>query len=100
MIIRPTNDNIVLKLPEIQKEQKTATGIVIPVSGTQQSLRKDIAEVIAVGEGRRLNDGTLLPLSVKAGDTIMFNKFAGTEVDTQDGKFLIIKDSDILAVIE
>ena len=100
MIIRPTNDNIVLKLPEIKKEEITKGGIIVPTSGTQQSLRKDIAEVIAVGEGRRLNDGTLLPLSVKAGDTIMFNKFAGTEVQTQEGKFLIIKDSDILAVIE
>lgn len=100
MRIRPTNDNIVLKLPEIKKEEITKGGIIVPTSGTQQSLRKDIAEVIAVGEGRRLNNGTLLPLSVKAGDTIMFNKFAGTEVETQEGKFLIIKDSDILAVIE
>lgn len=100
MIIKPTNDNIVLQLPEIKKEEVTSSGIIVPTSGTQQSLRKDIAKVIAVGEGRRLNNGTLLPLSAKAGDTVMFNKFAGTEVATEEGRFLIIKDSDILAIIQ
>lgn len=100
MVLQPTNDNIILKLPEVKKEEKTVSGIVIPVSGTQQSLRKDIAEVIAIGEGRRLNDGTLLPLSVQIGQTVIFNKFAGTEISTQDGKFLVVKDTDILAIIK
>jgi chaperonin GroES len=100
MIIQPTNDNIILRLPEIKREQKTASGILIVKDGTQQSLRTDIAEVIAVGEGRRLNDGTLLPMSVKIEDRVIFNKYAGTEIATEDGKFLILKETDILAIVQ
>ena len=100
MILKPTNDNIVLKLPELNREQQTASGIFIVKEGTQQSLRSDFAEVIAVGEGRRLNSGDLLPMSVKVGQTVMFNKYAGTEINTEEGKFLVLKDTDILAIVE
>lgn len=100
MILKPTNDNIVLKLPEIKREQVTSSGIIMVKEGTQQSLRSDFAEVIAVGEGRRLNSGELLPMSVKVGQTVMFNKYAGTEITTQEGKYLVLKDTDILAIVE
>lgn len=100
MILKPTNDNIILKLPEVSREDVTKSGIVIIKDGTQQSLRKDFAEVIAIGEGRRLNSGELLPMSVKVGQTVMFNKYAGTQIDTENGNFLILKDTDILAIVE
>lgn len=100
MILRPTNDNIVLELPEVKKEETTNSGIIIIKEGTQQSLRTDLAKVIAVGEGRRLNSGDLLPISVKVGQRVMFNKYAGTEVATENGKFLILKEADILAIVE
>lgn len=100
MILKPTNDNIVLKIQEVKREQKTASGIYLMKEGTQQSLRTDFAEVIAVGEGRRLNNGELLPMAVKAGQMVMFNKYAGTEIVTNDEKFLILKESDILAIVE
>lgn len=101
MILQPIGDNIVLHLPkeEKKKEQKTSSGIIIPNSGTEQSLRKDIATVVATGEGRTLNTGQILPLHVKEGDEVLFNKFAGTEAIVNDEKYLIIKESDVLAII-
>lgn len=101
MYIEPIGDNIVLSLPmEERKEEKTSAGIIIPKSTISDSdARKDIATVVAVGEGRLLNNGTLLPLRIKAGQKILFNKYAGTQVIVGDSKFLLIKECDVLAVI-
>lgn len=101
MYIEPIGDNIVLSLPmEERKEEKTSAGIIIPKSSISDSeARKDIATVVAVGEGRLLNNGTLLPLRIKAGQKVLFNKYAGTQVIVGDSKFLLIKECDVLAVI-
>lgn len=101
MYIEPIGDNIVLSLPmEERKEEKTSAGIIIPKSTISDSdARKDIATVVAVGEGRLLNNGTLLPLRIKAGQKVLFNKYAGTQVIVGDSKFLLIKECDVLAVI-
>lgn len=102
MILQPTGDNIVLLLPkqEAKKEEKTSSGIILMANKTEQNTRKDIADVVAVGEGRRLNNGELLSMSVKAGDKILFNKYAGTEVMIEDNTYLIIKECDVLAIIK
>ena len=102
MILQPTGDNIVLLLPkpETKKEEKTSSGIILMANKTEQNSRKDIADVVAVGEGRRLNNGELLPMSVKAGDKILFNKYAGAEVIIEENVYLIIKECDVLAIIK
>ena len=98
--ITPVHDNIIIELEEIKQEEKTASGIVLPNAGkSEQMLRKSEGKVIAVGEGRRLSDGTLLPSTAKVGQRILFNKFAGTEIESEEGKFLIIKESDVLAIL-
>lgn len=98
MILEPIGDNIILKIELKAKEESTASGIVMLNSGTEQSLRTDIGEVIAVGEGRVLNNGQLLPLRVKIKDKVLYNKYAGTEVICNNEKYLIIKECDILAI--
>ena len=103
MTLQPTGDNIVLKLPVVEKKKETKTegGIIIPIANQpEQAMRQDIADVIAVGEGRRLNNGQLLPMSVKEGNKVLFNKYAGTEVIIDRETYLIIKDSDVLAIIK
>lgn len=102
MFLEPIGDNIVLSLPmEERKEEKTSAGLIIPKSIISDSdARKDIATIVAVGEGRMLNDGSLLPLRVKAGQKVLFNKYAGTQVLVGDNKFLLIKECDVLAVIK
>ena len=101
MKIQPLGDNIVIKLEKIETQRVTNSGILIQVSGTEQTLRKDMAIVEAVGEGRMLNNGTVLPPRVKAGDKVIYNKYAGTEVQvSEDEKYLIIKESDILAITQ
>lgn len=99
MILQPINDNIVVELPEVEKEEKTQGGIYIPTSG-QQQIRSDRGEVVAVGEGRITADGKLIPLRVKEGNTILFNKFAGTEIAIGEKRYLIIKECDILAIVK
>lgn len=102
MILQPIGDNIVLELPmEEKKEEVTKSGIIIPktaISDTQA--RDDVATVIAVGEGRRLNNGELLPLRVQEGDRVLFNKYAGTQLIVSDRKFLMLKENDILAIVK
>ena len=98
--LTPVHDNLIIKLEEIKLEEQTAGGIILPNAGkTEQMLRKSEGEVIAVGEGRRLSNGTLLPTTAKVGQKVLFNKFAGTEIESEEGKFLIIKESDILAIL-
>ena len=102
MNIRPLGDNIIIKLEKIETKKVTNSGILLPVSGTEQTLRKDIATVVAVGEGRTLNNGTIRDPRVKPGDRVIYNKYAGTEIQTEqdETKYLIIKESDILAITQ
>lgn len=99
MILQPIGDNIVLELEDIEKETKTNSGIVLMTNKTEQNTRKDIATVVSVGEGRTLNNGTVLPCRVKVSDKVLFNKFAGTEIVLEGVKYLLLKDSDILAIV-
>ena len=98
MVIMPTQDNLVIKLPEKEKEQTTKSGIILTSSSVQQDWPEK-GEGIAVGTGRILNNGTLLEPSVKKGDTVIFNRFAGTKITSEEKEYLIIKENDVLAVI-
>ena len=100
MILQPIGDNIVLKIKEKERETVRASGLITLNEGTEQALRTDIGEVIAVGEGRLSNNGTLIPLRVKAGDKVMYNKYAGTRVNTSDETYLILKECDLLVIVK
>lgn len=100
MILQPIGDNIVLKITDKKEEEVRESGFVVFNQGTQQSLRMDIGEVIAVGEGRTLNNGQVLPLTAKVGQNVIYNKYAGTEVLSGEEKYLILKETDILAIVK
>lgn len=102
MKLEPIGDNIIVELDEIKKskEKKLESGLIIPaVNVSDQEARQDMATVIAVGEGRILNNGRLLPLRVKPGDRVLFNKYAGTQLIQDDKTYLILKECDILAIM-
>lgn len=98
MIINPTQDNIVIKLPRVEKEQTTKSGIVITNTTKQDMPERGI--VAAVGTGRMLANGTVIKPEVKAGDEVLFNKFAGTKITSGEDEFLLIKENDILAILK
>lgn len=95
MSIRPLHDRVLIKV--LEAEQKTKGGIIIPDTAKEKPME---GEVIAVGTGLRNDDGKIIPLDVKAGDRILFGKWAGTEVKIDGNEFLIMKESDIMGVIE
>ncbi|MGM9543930.1 MAG: co-chaperone GroES [Romboutsia timonensis] len=102
MKLEPLGDNIIIELDEIKnsKEKVLESGVIIPANTiSDQEARQDIATVISVGEGRLLNNGRLVPLRVKEGDRVIFNKFAGTQLLQDDKTYLILKECDILAII-
>ena len=102
MKLEPIGDNIIIELDEIKKskEKKLESGLIIPAANvSDQEARQDMATVIAVGEGRILNNGRLLPLRVKPGDRVLFNKYAGTQLIQDDRTYLILKECDILAIM-
>lgn len=99
MILEPIGDNIVVELPrEESRENVTLSGIVLPKK-TESEARKDIAKVVAVGQGRILNDGTYLKPVVKPGDMVLYNKYAGTIVSLDDRDYLLLKECDLLAIL-
>ena len=99
MILEPIGDNIVIELPQEEaKENKTQSGILLPKK-TEAEARKDIAKVVAVGSGRILNNGKVLPPVVKAGDMVLFNKYAGTLLSLDGKNYLLIKECDLLAIL-
>jgi chaperonin GroES len=95
MKIRPLHDRIVVKRKA--EEERTAGGLYIPESAKERPVE---AEVVAVGNGKLLEDGTLRPLGLKAGDKILFGKYAGNEIKLDDVEYLIMREDDVLAVIE
>ena len=95
MQFRPLHDRVVLK--RIEADSKTTGGIIIPDTAKEKPMQ---GEVIAVGPGARNEDGKLVPLDVKAGDIILFGKWSGTEVKLDGEELLIMKESDIMGVIE
>ena len=95
MKFRPLHDRVVVK--RLGEEEKTAGGIIIPDTAQEKPME---GEVIAVGPGERSDDGKLTPLDVKAGDRILFGKWSGTEVKIDGDDLLIMKESDVLGIIE
>lgn len=95
MKFRPLHDRVVVK--RIAAEQKSAGGIIIPDTAKEKPQQ---GKVIAAGPGARTEAGTLLPMGVKAGDKILFGKWSGTEVKIDGEELLIMKESDILGILE
>jgi chaperonin GroES len=95
MKIRPLQDRLIVK--RVAEEEKTKGGIIIPDTAKEKPIE---GKVIAVGNGKVLEDGTVRPLDVKAGDRILFTKFGGTEVKIDGEEHLIMREDDILGVIE
>jgi len=95
MDFRPLHDRILVE--RIEAETKTAGGIIIPDSAQEKPMQ---GKVISVGSGNRDETGKLIPLDVKAGDTILFGKWSGTEVKIGGKDLLIMKESDVLGIIE
>jgi chaperonin GroES len=95
MNIRPLHDRIVAK--RLQEEEKTAGGLFIPDTAKEKPLE---AEIIAVGNGKILEDGKVRPLDVKKGDKVLIGKYSGSEVKINGEEHIILREDDILAVIE
>ncbi len=95
MQVRPLHDRVLVK--RLEEETKTAGGIIIPDTHTEKPSR---GEVISTGNGKKLENGTLSKMDVKEGDQILFGKYAGTEVKVNGKEFLIMKEDDILGIIE
>ncbi|MEK3980149.1 co-chaperone GroES [Psychrobacillus sp. FSL K6-2836] len=93
-MLRPLGDRIVIEL--IEAEEKTASGIVLPDSAKEKPQE---GNVVATGTGRVLENGTRVELDVKEGDRIIFSKYSGTEVKYDNNDYLILRESDVLAVI-
>ena len=95
MNIRPLHDRVVVKRTE--EEKLSPGGIVIPDSATEKPMR---GEVIAVGNGKLLDDGKLRPLDVKKGDKILFGKYSGTEIKLDEEDIVVMREDDVLAILE
>ncbi len=95
MNLKPLNDRVVVR--RLEEEQKTAGGIIIPDTAKEKPIQ---GEVLAVGSGRVQDDGSRKPLDVSAGDRVLFGKYAGTEVKVEGEELLIMREDDILAIIE
>ncbi len=95
MKIRPLGDRILLK--RVEEEEKSKGGIIIPETAKEKPQE---GRVIAVGKGKVLEDGKVVPLEVKAGDRVLFGKYAGTEVKIEGEEHLIVREDDILGIIE
>jgi len=95
MKIRPLADKVLVQ--RLDAETKTAGGIVLPDSAKEKPQR---GKIVSVGEGKMLDDGTVRKLQVKKGDSVLFTSYAGTEVKIDGKEYLIMNESDIMAVIE
>lgn len=94
-MIRPLGDRVVLK--PVERMEKTKGGIVLPDTAKEKPME---AEVVAVGEGRVLDNGTKVAPMVKVGDRVVYSKYAGSEVKLDDQDYLIISEKDILGIVE
>jgi len=96
MTIKPLRDHILIE--PIKEEEKTRGGIFLPDTATKE--KSEQGKVIAIGEGKKTDDGKIVPLSVKPGDIVLFSKYGPNEIKVDDKEYLIASESDILAVIE
>jgi chaperonin GroES len=95
MKVRPLNDRIIVK--RLEEEEKTKGGIIIPDSAKEKPIE---GKVIAVGDGRINKDGKKIPMEIKKGDRVLFAKYGGTEIKMDGEEYLMMKEDDVLAVIE
>lgn len=95
MSLRPLYDRLIVE--RLQEDEKTAGGIIIPESAKEKPQR---GRVVAVGKGKVSEDGSVRPMDVKAGDTVLFGKYAGTEIKIENEDRLIIREDDVLAIVE
>lgn len=95
MNLRPLHDRIIVK--RLEEENKTAGGIFIPETAKEKPQK---GEVIAVGKGKKAEDGKVTPIDVKVGDKVLFGKYAGTEIKIDGQEYLIMREDDILGVME
>ncbi|QHS08735.1 co-chaperone GroES [Sinimarinibacterium sp. NLF-5-8] len=93
MNLRPLNDRVIVK--RLEEEKKSAGGIIIPDSAAEKPAR---GEVLAVGPGKKDDDGDVIPMDVKKGDVVLFGKYSGTEVKVDGQDVLVMREDDILAV--
>jgi chaperonin GroES len=92
--LRPLNDRVIIK--RLDNERKTASGIVIPDNVAE---KPDQGEVVAIGPGKRREDGHIVPIDLKIGDRVLFGKYAGQTIKIHDEELLVIREEEILAVI-
>lgn len=95
MALRPLHDRVIVK--RLDNERTTASGIVIPESAAE---KPDQGEVVAVGPGKKTEDGKVLPVDLKVGDKVLFGKYAGQSVKIDGEELLVIREEEILAVIQ
>jgi len=95
MKVRPLHDQVIVQ--RLEEEERTKGGIIIPDTAKEKPIE---GKVIAVGTGRNKKDGTKIPLEVKKGNRVLYAKYAGTEVKIDGEEYLIMKEDDILAIIE
>jgi chaperonin GroES len=95
MKIRPLHDRVIVR--RMEEERTTAGGIVIPDSAAEKPIQ---GEVVAVGNGKILENGEVRPLDVKAGDKVLFGKYSGTEVKVEGDELLVMREEDIMGVVE
>jgi len=93
--VRPLHDRVIVR--RLDEEEKSAGGIIIPDSAKEKPIQ---GKVIAVGKGKSLENGEVRPLDVKEGDTVIFSTYAGTEIKLDGEAFLMMREDDILGVIE
>jgi chaperonin GroES len=95
MNIRPLHDRIIVE--RLEEETTTASGIIIPDSAKEKPMQGD---VVAVGKGKMTEDGKVLPLDVKVGDKVLFGKYSGTEIKIEGKEYLMMREDDVLGVVE
>lgn len=94
-MLKPLGDRVILEAKD--EEEQTVGGIVLASNAKEKS---QTGKVVAVGNGRVLDDGKTLPMNVKVGDTVVYDKYAGTEVTYGDQKYLVVHEKDLVAVVE
>ena len=95
MKLRPMNDRIIVR--RLEEEERSKGGIIIPDSAKEKPIQ---GKVLAVGNGKLKEDGTRVPMDIKEGDTVLFCKYGGTDVKHNDEELLILREEDILAIVE
>lgn len=93
--LRPLHDRVLIR--RVEEEERSKGGIIIPDSAKEKPME---GEIIAVGSGARNDEGKVLPLDVKVGDRVLYGKWSGTEIKLDDEELLIVKESDIMGIIQ